>query len=103
MEVGGDEEGNSNLSGGVGRGTYELIFWSPVGPNFRDIKDLAFDSEGYGIAVGDDTTVVICGHNSYIEKTIDYQFTLTAADPNGGFWACAGDPLGLFYRPRAAY
>ena len=85
-------------TGGAARGDYELIFRSPLGPNFRNVKDMAFNDLGDGVAVGDDTTVVISPGGSYVEETIDVQFKLVCADAAGGFWGLAGDPAGLFYR-----
>jgi len=85
-------------TGGAGRGEYEIVFRSGVGPNFRDVKDMAFNDFGDGVAVGDDTTVVFSPERVYLEETIDVQFKLVTADAAGGFWALGGDPLGLFYR-----
>ncbi len=88
-------------TGGAGPGEYEIVFRSGVGPNFRDVKDMAFNEYGYGVAVGDDTTVVFSPERIYVEETIDVQFTLVSADAAGGFWALGGDPLGqqrLYYR-----
>jgi hypothetical protein len=85
-------------TGGAASGDYDIIFRSPVGPHFRDVKDMAFNDLGDGVGVGDDSTVVISAGDVYVEETIDVRFNLVSADAAGGFWAYAGDPMGLYYR-----
>ncbi len=85
-------------TGGAARGDYEIIFRSPLGPHFRSVKDMAFNDLGAGVAVGDDTTVVLSTGGVYVEETIDVQFKLVCADAAGGFWGLASDPVGLYYR-----
>jgi hypothetical protein len=85
-------------TGGGGAGKYEMVFRSGICPNFRNVKTLAFNDLGNGVAVGDDTTVVITPRDVYLEETIDVQFKLVTPDSTDGFWALASDPVGLYYR-----
>jgi hypothetical protein len=83
-------------TGGAGPGEYELAFRSGISPSFRTVNDMAFNDLGEGVAVGDDTTVVITPDEVYLEETIDVQFKLAAADDAGGFWAFGEG--GFYYR-----
>jgi hypothetical protein len=84
-------------SGGAAPGDYNIIFRSPLGPNFRDVKDIALNDLGSGVAVGDDSTVVLSTGRVYIEESPDVQFKLVTPDSTDGFWALASDPVGLYY------
>jgi hypothetical protein len=84
-------------TGGAAPGDYDIIFRSPLGAHFREVKDMAFNGLGAGVAVGDDTTVVFSPERIYVEETIDVQFKLVSADAAGGFWAY-GEPTALYYR-----
>lgn len=89
-------------SGTPGRGVYTPIFYSPQGPYFATISDVAFRSEGEGLAVGSWTSVFYEAPNWVLEDAEPYNYYLAEEDPESGWWAVADTHVGralLLYHP----
>jgi len=96
-------QGIIKRTGPPGEGKYDVLFYSPLGPHFRDLRGIAFKDVYDGIAVGVETSVLYDAPGWALEdaKGALHNFLYVTAGPEG-YWAIAeGDSPGyaLMYHP----
>lgn len=99
----GDCWGLVRRTGVPGAGVYELIFLSNKSANFYNIKSVAFEETGRGLAVGLEASVFYDGQDWRLEK-LPYRiaFKEVEAAGGGGFWAF-GENIGVMSRWELLY
>jgi hypothetical protein len=89
-------------TGSPGAGEYEPVFFSPFGPYFNSIYDLAFQDSSHGILVGHETSVLYDEPDWVLEEVMPLdRFDIVAAGPSDYWAVLKGGPNSdyLLYHP----
>ena len=88
VEFEGFGSGIIRRTGDPGKGEYELVFFSYISPAFHDIRTIAFEDPGKGVAVGTEGSVYFDGETWHVES-LPYRlgFRDVGLAAGGGFFA----------------
>jgi hypothetical protein len=97
-------EGIIKRTGKPGEGVYEIVFYSPLGPYFRDIYSMSFKDGNNGIFIGLETTVVLENGKWFLEEYVPenyFKIGHILADYKSGYYVLTGTPgeYSIIYHP----